>query len=65
MESCTEFLESYRGVTIYKTKNKHFPYNGNGIVWESATLEGLKKYIDNSLDSGAQYVNDRGALIFK
>jgi hypothetical protein len=65
MKSSVEFLEPYRGVTLYKTKSKYFPYNGNGILWESATLEGIKKYIDNALDSGTQYVNDRGALMFK
>ena len=60
-----EYLESYRGVVLYKGMNRYFPYNARGVVWEAQTLDALRRYIDKALDTGSQHVNERGALMFK
>jgi hypothetical protein len=59
-----KYIETYRGVILYKGENRHFPFNGLGIVWASKSLDALKDYIDKALDTNRQSVNDRGALMF-
>ena len=59
-----KYIETYRGVILYRGQNKFFPFNGLGIVWEAKCIDALKDYIDKALDTKQQQVNERGALTF-
>ena len=60
----SKYIGTYRGVIVYKSMNKFFPYSGLGIVWEAKSIRAIKEYIDKAIDSGNQSANDRGALLY-
>lgn len=59
-----KYIGTYRGVIVYMSANKFFPYSGLGIVWEAKSIRAIKEYIDKAIDSGNQSVNERGALLY-
>lgn len=60
-----EYIAPYCGVVLYRGNDRDWPYNGLGVVWKFSSLEAIKNYIDKALSTGTQYVNERGALMFK
>ena len=60
-----KYIETYRGVKLYHDETNVYPYSGKGILWSSKSAETLKRYIDNTIDSGNKVPNKRGKLVRK
>ena len=58
-----KYIETYRGVKLYHDETNVYPYSGRGILWSSKSVETLKRYIDNTIDSGNKAPNKQGELV--
>lgn len=58
-----KYTETYRGVKLYHDEESIYPCSCNGISWSSKSMETLKRYIDDAIDTGSKAPNKQGKLV--